>query len=172
MLSEPTSHLWYFVISMAFSLPSSDFLSSVLKHQLTGRKMPSYLLSTIIMSAPFTMSTIRDWNSLQGYSRGDLILLCRTPPTDQSPRMLLLWFIIFSVDTPHYFHFWKGLVLTPPPPPLVQRASFVTTPPHLLVLRASFVPPPPPTCVKGQFWRTPTCARGQFCHPPHHLYLC
>ena len=93
MLSEPTSHLWYFVISMVFSLPSSDFLSSVLKHWLTGRKTPSYLLTTIIMSAPFTLSTIWDWNPLQGYSRGDnLILLCHTPPTDQSPSFLFLFF--------------------------------------------------------------------------------
>ena len=38
----------------------------------------------------------------------------------------------------------KRASFDPPPPPLVQRASFVTTPPHLLVLRASFVTPLPP----------------------------
>ena len=95
MLSEPMSHLWYFVISMVFSLPSSDFLSSVLKHWLTGRKTPKYLLTIIITSAPFTLSTIRDWNSLQGHSRGDnLTLSCHMPPTDQSARWLC-WFLNF-----------------------------------------------------------------------------
>ena len=45
MLSEPMSHLWYFVVSMVFSLPSSDFLSNVLTYWLTGHKTPSYLLT-------------------------------------------------------------------------------------------------------------------------------